>query len=170
MVNVRLPEPLTSSIDSYAGHKGLTRAAAIRNILEEHMSTLSTYTVVIQASDADGDIWQALHPAETITTADSAEQVARDVAQNQNLAEGTGWRVRVWLGDDTDTATEPAAEYHAAVDLAELTARLGLDAHQQQAVQSWTGEPAGTVWTEEEVAELIEIWQVDQERIAAETA
>jgi hypothetical protein len=53
-------------------------------------------------------------------------------------------------------------------DLADLTARLGLPAHEQEAVQSWTGEPCGKRWTEEEIIELIEAWRIDAERIAAE--
>jgi hypothetical protein len=70
---------------------------------------MSDYIVEIQASNSDGTIWQALAPAETVTTDDaSAEEVAREVAGNQNIAEGGNWRVCVWDGADADTGTEPA--------------------------------------------------------------
>lgn len=87
---------------------------------------MNEYTVEIQAyggsagSAASGEvalspelsIWQAIHPAETITGT-SADEVAQDVAANQNVAEGTGWRVAVWEGADADTSTEPAATYQS---------------------------------------------------------
>ncbi len=53
------------------------------------------------------------------------------------------------------------------VDLAGLTARLGLDPHEQEAVQSWTGERYGRRWTEAECQELMRAWTADSARIAA---
>jgi hypothetical protein len=73
---------------------------------------MSDYTVEIQASDADRDIWQALHPAEN-GTGDSAEEIARWTAGNQNVADGPNWRVCVWNGHDADTGTEPAHVLYA---------------------------------------------------------
>lgn len=55
-------------------------------------------------------IWQALAPAETVT-AGSADEAARDTAHNQNIAEGTNWRVAAWEGAAADTSIEPAATY-----------------------------------------------------------
>lgn len=71
------------------------------------------YTVRIEAAGMDGDKWQALEPAENVTmsTDATADVVAALAAANQTVATGEGWRVRVWLGHDADTATEPAAEY-----------------------------------------------------------
>lgn len=45
------------------------------------------------------------------------------------------------------------------IDLPELTARLGLAAHEQSAVQAWSGEDYGHRWTEEEAADLTKVWQ-----------
>jgi len=75
---------------------------------------MNTYTVEIQASNADRTTWQTLAPAETITTDDTAAEVAADVAANQNIAEGNNWRVRVW--NEAITGLEPAAEYVADED------------------------------------------------------
>ena len=73
---------------------------------------MNEYTVEIQASNADGTIWQAMAPAETVT-AENAEEAARDTAANQNIAEGDNWRVAAWEGAEADTATEPAATYNS---------------------------------------------------------
>lgn len=76
------------------------------------------YTVVVEASNEDGTIWQALEPAENIDTAAwgdkpwTAEEVAAVTASDQNIADGENWRVRVWEGQDADTGTEPAAEHY----------------------------------------------------------
>lgn len=56
------------------------------------------YTVVVEASNEDRTVWQALAPAEALTSTDRAEDVARWTASNQTLAEGGHWRVRVWEG------------------------------------------------------------------------
>jgi hypothetical protein len=69
------------------------------------------YTVLVETGDADGADWQALAPPET-TTGDSAVEVARWTAENQELVEGY-WRVRVWEGSDADTDADPAAEVHS---------------------------------------------------------
>jgi hypothetical protein len=74
---------------------------------------MTTYTVEIDASNTSGTIWQALAPAENVTDSGTAEDVARWTAANQTLADGTGWRVRVWEGADADTGTRPAAEHYA---------------------------------------------------------
>jgi hypothetical protein len=80
------------------------------------------YTVEIQAFGGlaggaasetlspDMPIWQAMHPAETVE-ADSADEAARDGALNQNMAEGTGWRVAAWVGENADTGHAPDAVY-----------------------------------------------------------
>lgn len=65
------------------------------------------YTVEIQASNADGTIWQALAPAETVDGADSAGDAAMMVGFNQNITEGSNWRIAVWDGADADTGTTP---------------------------------------------------------------
>jgi hypothetical protein len=43
------------------------------------------------------------------------------------------------------------------VDLAELTSRLGLDAHAQQGVASFMGSSGP--WTEEQAARMVSIWR-----------
>lgn len=76
------------------------------------------FTVAIEVS-ADGEIWQAVDPAETVGDAytDDPQQVARDTEANQTYIDvnddGPGqWRIRVWRGADADTCTAPAAEYY----------------------------------------------------------
>lgn len=70
------------------------------------------FTIEIQASNADGTIWQALEPAEDVDGTPwgytSAAHIAQMVASHQNLAEGEGWRVCVWNGADADTGIDPA--------------------------------------------------------------
>lgn len=73
----------------------------------------STYTVEIQASTASGEVWQTVHPAETVDApAWTAEDVARVTASNQTVVEGDNWRVCVWAG--ADTGADPAYVLHAA--------------------------------------------------------
>ena len=74
------------------------------------------YTIEIQATD-DGEIWRTIDSPETVTDLEAADMgyasaadVARDTAYNQTIAEGDGWRVRVWEGEDPDTGAEPAGE------------------------------------------------------------
>lgn len=55
------------------------------------------------------------------------------------------------------------------LDITDLTTRLGLPAHEQSAVLSWTGEAVGHTWTESEADELVEAWSADAERIAADS-
>ncbi|WP_045740853.1 hypothetical protein [Actinoplanes rectilineatus] len=83
---------------------------------------MPTYTVVIEASNNDGTIWQALAPSETVEDDATAEDIAQWTASNQNIAEGNNWRVRVWNGADADIHTTPNAEYVAGEDdlIAEL--------------------------------------------------
>jgi len=69
------------------------------------------YTVLVEAGTADGADWQALAPPAT-TTGDSAAEVARWTAANQDVIEGN-WRVRVWEGSDADTSAEPTAEVYS---------------------------------------------------------
>lgn len=73
----------------------------------------TTYTVKIEASNQDQDIWQALQPSENIETAQwgpdwTAEDVARTTADNQTVADGSNWRILVWLGADADEGSDPA--------------------------------------------------------------
>lgn len=72
---------------------------------------MPTYTVQIQASGLDRDIWQTLSPAETIEDDLTAAELAQWVAGNQNVAKSGTWRVQVWDGADADTGTEPTAEW-----------------------------------------------------------
>jgi hypothetical protein len=74
---------------------------------------MSEYTVLVEAGDdnADGVEWQALAPPQT-TVGDSAVEVARWTATNQDVAEGH-WRVRVWHGGNADTSADPAAEVYS---------------------------------------------------------
>jgi hypothetical protein len=80
----------------------------------EHLHRL--YTVEFQASDDSGQVWQAMHPAETVTAFndETVGQVARFAAGNQDIAEGTNWRVAVWDGRDADTGTDPVYVLYAA--------------------------------------------------------
>lgn len=69
------------------------------------------YTVEIQAGDEMGTVWQAMHPAETVTVFNGqpAEQVAWDTYTNQTILNvGSVWRICVWQGSDADTSTDPA--------------------------------------------------------------
>lgn len=71
---------------------------------------MSNYTVEIQAGNAEGTIWQAMAPAETVNDNGSAEQVALDMLTNQNVLDldnNGPWRIAVWIGADADTGTEP---------------------------------------------------------------
>lgn len=74
---------------------------------------MEQYTVVVEASNADGTIWQALAPAET-AEGDTTESVAQWTATNQTVADGDNWRVLVWDGADADTNAKPAYEYYPA--------------------------------------------------------
>ena len=51
------------------------------------------------------------------------------------------------------------------IDIAALTERFGLPADQQSAVASWTGDPWGTTWSEEDAEQLHQAWEADQIRI-----
>jgi hypothetical protein len=72
---------------------------------------MNEYTVLVEAGDADGTAWQALAPPDT-TVGDSAAEVARWTATNQDVAEGH-WRVRVWDGSNADTTADPSAEVYS---------------------------------------------------------
>lgn len=72
---------------------------------------MTTYTVVIEASDENNAVWQALEPAETVDDDGTAAEVAAWTAQNQNIVDRGPWRVRVWIGNDADTGSQPDAEY-----------------------------------------------------------
>lgn len=78
---------------------------------------MAQYTVKIEASNEDGTIWQAVHPAETVEAA-SARTAARDTAINQTIVDGGKWRVVVWEGADADEGSAPAliAVAHASGD------------------------------------------------------
>lgn len=72
---------------------------------------MSNYTIEIQAGNAEGTIWQAMQPAETVNDPGTAEQVALDTLTNQNvldLDDGGPWRIAIWNGANADTNTEPA--------------------------------------------------------------
>lgn len=51
------------------------------------------------------------------------------------------------------------------ITIVELTERFGLPVDEQSAVASWTGDPHGTTWTEEEADQLHQAWEADQLRI-----
>jgi hypothetical protein len=74
---------------------------------------MTSYTVLIEASDEDQTSWQALAPAENVQEDGSACEVAEMTALDQNIAVGSWWRVRIWEGANADTGTEPAAEWCA---------------------------------------------------------
>jgi prevent-host-death family protein len=66
----------------------------------------------------------------------------------------TGW-------DDHDGYW--TAEVRRGLDIADLTRFLGLPDHEQEAVFAWTGETGRDKrWTEQEAAELAEIWKADK--------
>lgn len=115
---------------------------------------MTTYTVEIQASNADRTIWQALAPAETIETDDTAAEVAADTAANQNLAEGSDWRVRVWEGDDADTATEPTAEHVAGTTIDDL-ARTIADEH---GIDTFTAAVNVVTGTVDDIRDDADLW------------
>lgn len=73
----------------------------------------TTYQIEIQASHADGDIWQTMHLDSVDTDQDPAE-VADAVAANQNIAEGDTWRVRITEIDPLGDATGPWIVDHYA--------------------------------------------------------
>lgn len=50
------------------------------------------------------------------------------------------------------------------MDIVELTARLGLEPHEQSAVLAWTNETLDHEWTEREADELADVWSADIER------
>jgi hypothetical protein len=83
----------------------------VRVGIEPKEDGMDEYTVLVEAGDAEGDEWQALAPPKT-TTGDSAAEVARWTATNQDVAEGY-WRVRVWNGRKADMRTDPAAEVYS---------------------------------------------------------
>lgn len=70
---------------------------------------MSSYTVEIQAGNADGTIWQAVHPAENIDYLGDANAVVVAVLGNQNVIDVNdgNWQIAVWDGADADTSTEP---------------------------------------------------------------
>ena len=68
---------------------------------------MNEFTVLVEVGSADGDEWQELAPPE-ITLGDSATEVARWTATNQDVAQGN-WRVRVWDGGHADTRRDGCA-------------------------------------------------------------
>lgn len=75
---------------------------------------MSDYTVQIQASNAAGDIWQPMRPAETIRdVTDSPEKLARDVAATEIASDDGNWRIVVWSGADADITVAPVHVYTA---------------------------------------------------------
>lgn len=87
----------------------------VAQITRYQEDTVSTYTVQVEASNADRSIWQALAPAENVTAlnGETARDIAEMVASNQNIADGDNWRVRVWDGADADTSSTPDVEHYA---------------------------------------------------------
>ncbi len=73
---------------------------------------MNEYTVMVEAGDADGREWLTLAPPST-TVGDTAVEVARWTATNQDVAEGN-WRVRVWDGRNADISADPAAEVYSS--------------------------------------------------------
>ena len=74
-------------------------------------SDMGDYTVLIEAGDSEGEQWHPVAPPQA-TIGDSAAEVARWTAVNQDVAEGH-WRVRVWDGRHGDTNADPAAEVYS---------------------------------------------------------
>lgn len=136
------------------------------------MTDYETYRIEIQASDAEGTLWQTMHVDRTPTlvlaedlpeatdfelTSEqiparagtlwkpfdatpvgvggiphikyrayrmvSAQELAEDVAQNQSVAEGEGWRVRIYRGD-SDTHIAEAGPGVPDPDLGDLVDRM----------------------------------------------
>lgn len=78
---------------------------------------MTTYTVLIECSPDDRlEIWQAVHPSETVRDSGTARDVASAVAHNQTIVEGQNWRVRVWTGANADTGVPAAAEWIPPAD------------------------------------------------------
>jgi hypothetical protein len=66
------------------------------------------FTIEIQVGDADR--MKQLQPAENVTDAGDAEQVAFDAVADRNvlaLDDAGDWQIAVWDGADADTATPP---------------------------------------------------------------
>jgi hypothetical protein len=71
---------------------------------------MGEFTVLVEAGTNEGE-WLALAPPQS-TAGDSAAEVARWTATEQDVTEGS-WRVRVWDGRDADISAEPAAEVYS---------------------------------------------------------
>lgn len=86
---------------------------------------LVQYRVEIDATNADGTIWQTMH-VERIESDGTAIDLAENVAQNQSITEGDGWRVRVFLDeyDDEDLHVAEAGPGVDGIDLTELGNRI----------------------------------------------
>lgn len=84
---------------------------------------MTTYRVEIDAL-SHSNIWQTMHTERFMVDSTSIE-LAEDAAQNQNVAEGDNWRVRVYLGDDNDHVAEAGPQSNRSLaDLASAIAAL----------------------------------------------
>jgi hypothetical protein len=89
---------------------------------------MPTYTVQIEASNADATVWQAISLSEDVQDLGTAQDVAEAVATEQNVAYDN-WRVLVWEGAGADTSSVPAYTF----DYAEFrdAALDNIDGHEQ---------------------------------------
>lgn len=70
-------------------------------------------------------------------------------------------RVREDMREPSKVVAPPLAPQRT-IDLAEMTTRLGLDQHEQTAVQAFSGEDYGHMWTEAEAEELVAAWNAER--------
>ncbi len=113
-------------------------------------------------------------PKKPNTEAGRAALAAKREAEKQEAEKAAAMAyLRNYAMDKGDpelsTLVATVDRYLFPVDLAELTKRLGLPDHEQQAVLSFSGEEPGHIWTEDEADDLIQAWRLEGLRIAYES-
>jgi prevent-host-death family protein len=96
------------------------------DVLRDQLAT-GAHVVVIEASNADGSIWEAVEAAGIVRTShpeETADDIAAWVVQNQNAATGPGAaRVRVWEGADLDAVHARPADAEREIPAAQMFAK-----------------------------------------------
>ncbi|MDH2429264.1 hypothetical protein [Sphaerisporangium sp. TRM90804] len=67
------------------------------------------YTIQIEMEDVHGD-WIVVRRLPRLTDERSCADLANRLADDNMIADGADWRVRVWLGHDADAEAEPLCE------------------------------------------------------------
>lgn len=104
-ISLRIPAEDLAAGAELASTLGIDRTELFRHYIHTGLAQGADpfrYTAEIQASTPDGNVWQALHPAETVFAkpGETAQDIAEWVAGNQTIADGGNWRVVVWRGED----------------------------------------------------------------------